>query len=312
MWEKNQLTLKKEANFSGIGLHSGIKVKVTLEPANSNSGIVFRRTDLEKDKDNEIVANFKNVSSAKLCTKIENSSGASVSTIEHLMAAFYICGIDNIIVNLNGPEVPIMDGSAKDFVKIIKDCGFKVLEGKRKFVRIKNKIELKTEDGKSINIQSSNQTLDVKFTLNYEKNPLIKTQTNKINFVNKNLNEIIDARTFCLYEDIEIIKSMGLAKGGSLDNAIVVQGDKVLNKGGLRSKKEFVNHKILDLVGDFMLSGARVIGSIECVHGGHALTNEFLKKIFSSKNNYDVVESQSLVTNVRKIIPLNKRFAVNA
>ena len=150
MWEKNQLTLKNQANFSGIGLHSGIKVEVTLEPANSNSGILFRRTDLEKD--NEIVANFKNVSSAKLCTKIENSSGASVSTIEHLMAAFYICGIDNIIVNLNGPEVPIMDGSAKDFVKIIKDCGFKVLEGKRKFVRIKNKIELKSEDGKSINI----------------------------------------------------------------------------------------------------------------------------------------------------------------
>ena len=310
MWEKNQLTLKNQTNFSGIGLHSGIKVEVTLEPANSNSGIVFRRTDLEKD--NEIVANFKNVSSAKLCTKIQNSSGASVSTIEHLMAAFYICGIDNIIVNLNGPEVPIMDGSAKDFVKIIKDCGLKVLEGKRKFVRIKNKIELKTQDGKIIYIKPSNQTLDVKFTLNYEKNPLIKTQTNKIDFKNNNLNEIIDARTFCLYEDIEIIKSMGLAKGGSLDNAIVVQGDKVLNKGGLRSKKEFVNHKILDLVGDFMLSGARVIGSIECIHGGHALTIEFLKKIFSNKNNYDVLESQSLVTNVRKIIPLNKRFAVNA
>ena len=296
MRDKFQKTLNSETNFSGIGLHSGVKVDVTLVPGNSNSGIVFKRTDLEKD--NEIVANFKNVSSAKLCTKIQNSSGASVSTIEHLMAAFYICGIDNIIVNLNGPEVPIMDGSAKDFVKIIKDCGFKVLEGKRKFVRIKNKIELKTEDGKLINIKPSNQTLDVKFTLNYEKNPLIKTQTNKIDFVNKNLNEII--------------KSMGLAKGGSLDNAIVVQGDKVLNKGGLRSKKEFVNHKILDLVGDFMLSGARVIGSIECIHGGHALTNEFLKKIFSSKDNYDVVESQSLVTNVRKIIPLNKRFAVNA
>ena len=210
MWDKNQSTLKKEVNFSGIGLHSGIMAKVTLEPANSNSGIVFRRTDLEKD--NEIVANFKNVSSAKLCTKIENSSGASVSTIEHLMAAFYICGIDNIIVNLNGPEVPIMDGSAKDFVKIIKDCGLKVLEGKRKFVRIKNKIELKTEDGKLINIKPSNQTLDVKFTLNYEKNPLIKTQTNKIDFLDKNLSEIIDARTFCLYEDIEKLRNLNLLK----------------------------------------------------------------------------------------------------
>ncbi len=310
MWDKNQKTIGSETNFSGIGLHSGEKVNVTLVPANSNSGITFKRTDLEKN--NEIDANFKNVSSAKLCTKLQNESGASVSTIEHLMAAFYICGIDNILVNLNGPEVPIMDGSAKDFVKIIKDCGLKTLEGKRKFVRIKNEIELKKEDGKFINIKPTNQAFEAKFTLNYDKNPLIKSQTNKINFINKNLDEIIDARTFCLYEDIEMIKSIGLAKGGSLDNAIVVQGNKVLNNGGLRSKKEFVNHKILDLVGDFMLSGARVIGSVECIHGGHALTIEFLRKIFSNRTNFDVVESQSLSSNIRKIIPLNKRFAVNA
>ena len=310
MWDKYQKTLNSETSFSGIGLHSGIKVDVTLIPGNSNSGIVFKRTDLEKD--NEIVANFKNVSSAKLCTKIENNHGVSVSTIEHLLAAFYVCGIDNIIVNLNGPEVPIMDGSAKEFVKIINEIGLKTLEGKRKFVRVKKSVELKKEDGRSISVKPSNQTFDVKFTLNYKKNPLIKTQINKINFAEKNLEEIVDARTFCLYEDIEMIKSMGLAKGGSLDNAIVVRGNEVLNKGGLRSKKEFVNHKILDLVGDFMLSGTRLIGSVECFHGGHALTIEFLKKIFSNKNNYEVVESHSLFSNVRKIIPLNKRFAVNA
>ena len=310
MWDKYQKTLNSETNFSGIGLHSGVKVDVTLVPANSNSGIIFKRTDLEKD--NEIVANFKNVSSAKLCTKIENDYGVSVSTIEHLLAAFYVCGIDNIIVNLNGPEVPIMDGSAKEFVKIINEVGLKTLEGKRNFVRVKKSVELKKEDGRSISVKPSTQTFDVKFTLNYKKNPLIKTQINKINFVQKNLEEIVDARTFCLYEDIEMIKSMGLAKGGSLDNAIVVRGNEVLNKGGLRSKKEFVNHKILDLVGDFMLSGTRLIGSVECFHGGHALTIEFLKKIFSDKNNYEVVESHSLFSNVRKIIPLNKRFAVNA
>ena len=149
MWESNQKTLKKEVNFSGIGLHSGSNVDVTLTPSNSNSGIIFKRTDLQKN--NEIIANFKNVSSAKLCTKIENNSGVSVSTIEHLMAAFYICGVDNLVVNLNGPEVPIMDGSAKDFVKIIKNCGIKTLRCKRKFVKIKKKIELK-EDDKSINI----------------------------------------------------------------------------------------------------------------------------------------------------------------
>ena len=310
MWDKYQKTLNNEINFSGVGLHSGEKVDVTLIPTNSNSGIVFKRTDLQKD--NEIIANFKNVSSAKLCTKIQNEHGASVSTIEHLLAAFYVCGIDNVMVNLNGSEVPIMDGSTKEFVKIIKEAGLKTLEGKRKFVRIKKSVELKKEDGRLINAKPSSQTFEVKFTLNYTKNPLIKTQINKINFAQKNLEDIVDARTFCLFEDIEMIKSMGLAKGGSLDNAIVVKGNEVLNKGGLRSKKEFVNHKILDLVGDFMLSGTRVIGSVECFHGGHALTIEFLKKIFSDKNNYEVVESQSLFSNVRKIIPLNKRFAINA
>ncbi len=309
MWERNQKTLKKETNFSGIGLHSGAKIDVTLIPANSNSGIIFKRTDLKKN--NEIIANFKNVSSAKLCTKIENDFGASVSTIEHLMAAFYICGIDNLVVNLNGPEVPIMDGSAKDFVNIIKNCGLKTLEGKRQFIKIKKKIEFK-EDDKSINITPTANSFEVKFTLNYERSPLIKTQKNSINFQEKNLEDIYAARTFCLYEDIEEIKSVGLAKGGSLDNAVVVQGNKILNEGGLRSKKEFVNHKILDLAGDFMLSGARVIGSVECIHGGHALTNGFLKKIFSDKTNYDIVENESSSANVRKILPLHKRLAVNA
>jgi len=203
-----------------------------------------------------------------------------------------------------------MDGSAKDFVKIIKNCGIKTLRGKRKFVKIKKKIELK-EDDKFINIVPAN-SFEVKFTLDYKKNPLIQTQTNRTNFQEKNLEDVYAARTFCLYEDIEEIKSIGLAKGGSLDNAVVVQGNKILNEGGLRSKKEFVNHKILDLVGDFMLSGARVIGLVECIHGGHALTNKFLKKIFSDKSNYDIVESESSSPNVRKILPLNKRLAVNA
>ena len=309
MWEKKQKTLKKEVSFTGIGLHSGEKVKVTLLPANSNSGITFKRTDLEKN--NEILASFNNVSSAKLCTKIENDFGVSVSTIEHLMAAFYICGIDNLIVNLNGSEVPIMDGSSKDFVEIIKNCGLKTLEGKRKFIKIKKKVELKEQE-KLINITPKNNSFEVKFTLNYKKSPLIQTQTNSVNFEDKNLEYIYAARTFCLYEDIEEIKSIGLAKGGSLENAIVVKGNKILNEGGLRSEKEFVNHKILDLAGDFMLSGARVIGSIECIHGGHALTNEFLKKIFSDKGNYDIVENVSSTSNVRKIVPLHKRLAVNA
>ena len=308
MWDKYQKTLNSQISFSGIGLHSGKKVDVTLEPTNSNSGITFKRIDLEKN--NEVIANFKNVSSAKLCTKIENEFGTTVSTVEHLMAAFYVCGIDNLVVNLNGPEVPIMDGSAKDFVEIIKKSGLKTLKGKRKFVKIKKVIEFKDND-KYIKVSPSNN-FEVKFTLDYKNNPLIRTQTNSVNFKKKNLEDIYNARTFCLYEDIEEIKSIGLAKGGSLDNAIVVQGNKILNEEGLRSEKEFVNHKILDLAGDFMLSGVRVVGFVECVHGGHALTNKFLKKIFSEKSNYDVIESESSSQNVRKILPLNKRLAVNA
>ena len=308
MWDKYQKTLNSQISFSGIGLHSGKKVDVTLEPTNSNSGITFKRIDLEKN--NEVIANFKNVSSAKLCTKIENEFGTTVSTVEHLMAAFYICGIDNLVVNLNGPEVPIMDGSAKNFVEIIKNNGLKTLKGKRKFVKIKKVIEFKDND-KYIKVSPSNN-FEVKFTLDYKNNPLIRTQTNSVNFKKKNLEDIYNARTFCLYEDIEEIKSIGLAKGGSLDNAIVVQGNKILNEEGLRSEKEFVNHKILDLAGDFMLSGVRVVGFVECVHGGHALTNKFLKKIFSEKSNYDVIESESSSQNVRKILPLNKRLAVNA
>ena len=308
MWEENQKTLSSKISFSGIGLHSGANIDVTLIPSNSNSGITFKRSDLKKN--NEIIANFNNVSSAKLCTKIENEFGASVSTVEHLMAAFYVCGIDNLVINLNGPEVPIMDGSAKDFIQIIKNCGLKTLKGKRKFVKINKKIELNEHD-KKIEINPAN-TFEVKFTLNYKNSPLIQTQINKINFQSKNLDDICNARTFCLYEDIEEIKSIGLAKGGSLENAIVVKGTKILNEDGLRSEKEFVNHKILDLAGDFMLSGARVIGAVECFHGGHSLTNKFLKKIFSDKSNYHIVEAESSSTNVRKILPRHKRLVVNA
>ena len=304
-----QRTLTNPIKASGVGLHSGRKITIKLLPAPEDTGIIFQRVDC--DPVIEIQATVENVGATALATTLV-SGDIEISTVEHMLSAFAGLGIDNAYVQINDIEVPIMDGSAKEFVKIINEIGLKTLEGKRKFVRVKKSVELKKEDGRSISVKPSSQTFDVKFTLNYKKNPLIKTQVNKINFAEKNLEDIVDARTFCLYEDIEMIKSMGLAKGGSLDNAIVVRGNEVLNKSGLRSKKEFVNHKILDLVGDFMLSGTRLIGSVECFHGGHALTIEFLKKIFSNKNNYEVVESHSLFSNVRKIIPLNKRFAVNA
>ncbi len=308
MWEMNQKTLKNSVKFSGIGLHSGVRVNVKLEPADGDHGIIFIRTDLKNNQ--KVVANFKNVTSAKLCTKIENKFGTSVSTIEHLMAAFYICGVDNVVVSLDGPEVPIMDGSAKDFVKFINEVGLRDLNEKRKFLKIVKKCEFQ-EDGKSISIEPIENTFSVSFTLSYQ-DLFIKTQSNSVNFSGSDLEEIYTARTFCLYEDIEKIKAIGLAKGGSLENAIVVQGEKVLNKEGLRCEKEFVNHKILDLAGDFMLSGMRVIGSINCIHGGHSLTNKFLRKIIQEKDTFVVIEGKSHSINIRKVHPVQKRLVVNA
>tara|TARA_B100001175_G_C19510010_1_gene643165 strand:- start:2235 stop:3164 length:930 start_codon:yes stop_codon:yes gene_type:complete len=309
MWENKQKTLSKSINFEGTGLHSGKKVCMKLEPAEANIGIIFKRIDIKKN--NEIKANYKNVSSAKLCTKIENNHGVSISTVEHLMAALYICGVDNLIVALDGAEVPIMDGSAIEFVEKIKNVGLKTLGQNRKFIKINKKVELKLHD-KSISIEPSKDSLKVAFTLSYENNPLIRSQTNCVDFKNKNLENIYSARTFCLYEDIEKVKSLGLAKGGNLDNAVVIKGDKVLNEKGLRSKNEFVNHKILDLAGDFMLAGMRVIGTVSCMHGGHLLTNDFLRKMLSDESNFTVVESVENISNLKEITPNQKRIAVNA
>ena len=309
MFENKQKTLTKAINFVGTGLHLGKKASINLEPAEADTGIIFKRTDIKNN--NEIKANYTNVSSAKLCTKIENDHGVSVSTIEHLMAALYICGVDNLVVKIDGGEVPIMDGSSIEFVEKINETGLKISDKNRKFIKINKKVELKL-DGKSISIEPAADSLKVAFTLSYENNPLIKSQTNCVDFKNKNLENIYSARTFCLYEDIEKVKSLGLAKGGNLDNAVVIKGDKVLNKKGLRSKNEFVNHKILDLAGDFMLAGMRVIGSVSCKHGGHLLTNDFLRKILSDRTNFTIVESVKDISNLKKITSDQKRIAVNA
>ena len=289
MIETYQKTISRKIRFSGVGLHSGLNSTVNLIPAGEDQGIVFKRIDVNEQ--NIIEAKFSNVSSARLCTTLENKFGIKVSTVEHLLAAIYIAGIDNVTIEIDNEEVPIMDGSAKDFVKILKKSGLKTLEGKRKFVKIKKKIELK-EGEKKINITPSNNSFDVKFTLNYKNNPLIHTQTSSTSFNEKEVEDIYSARTFCLFEDIEAIKKVGLAKGGSLDNAIVVKGRDILNKGGLRNSKEFVNHKILDCIGDLFTSGYRIIGSIKCSQGGHYLTNQLLRKVFSDNSNFSIIEIQ--------------------
>ena len=251
------------------------------------------------------------MTSAKLCTTLENKFGVSVSTVEHLLAAFYITGVDNVVVEVDNKEIPIMDGSSKDFIEILDSNGFRKLEKFRKFLKINEKIEL-IENEKSISIEPNKMGLEVDFKLDY-KNKIIGKQKNQVFFENKNtLKEIYQSRTFCLFEDIEKIKKSGLAKGGSLENAIVVKENQIMNEDGLRNEKEFVNHKILDLVGDFLLSGYRILGSIKCVHGGHQLSNSFLRKMFTNKNKFSIVDlnKTDILTKYNSIT--QNKIAVNA
>ena len=302
-----QKTLSKKVIFKGIGLHSGSVSTINITPAKENEGIVFKRTDLKKN--NLIKANFNNVSSARLCTTLENNFGVKVSTVEHLLAAFYIIGIDNALIEIDKEEVPIMDGSSKDFINTFKKIDLVEQSKKRKYLKITNKIEL-IDGSRKISIGPNESSLEVSFQLNYQ-NKIIGDQKNTINFQKDDLNDVSNSRTFCLFEDIEKIKKFGLAKGGSLDNAVVVDDEKVLNKNGLRNDKEFVNHKILDLVGDFLLSGFRVMGKVDCYQGGHELTNLFLRKLFENKSNYQIIELENFKIS-KKFNSESQKLAVNA
>jgi len=278
-----QKTLEEIIEFKGVGLHSGVEANLCLKPAEPNSGIRFKRTDIDSRK-NIIEANYKNVISPILCTKIQNSHGVSVSTIEHLMAAFYLEGVDNALVELDAPEVPIMDGSSFDFVHAIKSFGTKEQKHPKKFIKVLKKVEV-NNGVKKISIEPLSKDLVIDFEIVYN-NPLIRTRRKEFKLSKSDLNPIIDSRTFCLYEDIDQIRSQGLAKGGSLENAIVVKDHKILNDDGLRCRDEFVNHKILDCIGDLMLLGHRIFGHIKTSQGGHQLTNALLKKFFSDESNW--------------------------
>ena len=282
----SQSTIASKISFSGIGVHTGNKVNMNVLPSSPNSGIIFKRTDLKKN--NIVIPNFENVCEATLCTTISNQFGTKISTVEHLMASFLGWGVDNAIVEIDSQEVPILDGSAKEFVKILKQTGLKTSDVPIKLIKINNNIELEEGD-KYISLDKSNTTLEIEFEINY-KNQIIKNQKNKINVFEDNLEDIFNSRTFCLYEDIEKLKKIGLGKGGSLENAIVVKEDSILNDNGLRNKNEFVNHKILDCMGDLYLVGYRLIGSLKCRHGGHSLTNKLLRKVFSDNRNYSLLE----------------------
>jgi len=281
-----QKTLKNEINLSGVGLHSGKKVNIKLVPQRPNVGIYFKRTDLASD--NIIYPSVFNVSSASYCTKISNECGVSVSTIEHLMAALYGKGIDNLLIEIDTEEVPILDGSSKNFVEAIDSAGFEISDKPIKIITIDKEI-IYNEGEKSISFKPSKISLEIDFEIDF-KNELINKQKNNINIYMDDLSDMYNSRTFCLYEDIEKLKKLNLAKGGSLDNAIVVKQNKILNKEKLRNKKEFVNHKILDCLGDLYLSGFKIVGKITSCQGGHNITNQGLRKLLSKNENFSIIE----------------------
>ncbi|MDC0438922.1 UDP-3-O-acyl-N-acetylglucosamine deacetylase [Candidatus Pelagibacter sp.] len=281
-----QKTIKNNVTFNGVALHSGLDVNVCIKPAEPNFGIVFKRVDFKEN--NLVYPNFMNVTNTSLNTTIENEFGVKVSTIEHLMGALFGLGIDNALIEIDNEEVPILDGSAKDFIEKIISSGLVVSDSPIKIIKI-NK-EIKFSDGERfISIEPSTLSLDIDFELKY-KNPTIGNQKNKVKVFEDDLTDVYNSRTYCLFEDIELIKKNGLAKGGSLQNAIVVKEDEILNPEGLRNNKEFVNHKILDCIGDLYTSGYRIIAKIKCSQGGHYLTNQLLRKVFENKDNFSILE----------------------
>ena len=284
----NQKTINDPVKFTGIGLHSGQIVNISINPSEPNTGIIFKRVDLKNN--NLIFPSFANVTNTSLNTTISNDFGVRVSTIEHLMGALFGLGIDNALIEIDNEEVPILDGSAKEFIEKLITSGLKQSEVPIKIIKIKKKISF-NEGERSISIEPSKLSLDINFQLKYD-NAVIGNQKNKVNVYEDDLNDIFNSRTFCLYEDIEKIKKNGLAKGGSLDNAVVVKGSEILNKEKLRNSKEFVNHKILDCIGDLYTSGYRIVASINCSQGGHYLTNQLLKKVFQNKENFSIIEIQ--------------------
>ena len=281
-----QKTLKKEINLSGVGLHSGKSVNIKLVPQKPNIGIYFKRTDLTSN--NIIYPSVFNVSNASYCTKISNEYGVSVSTIEHLMAALYGKGVDNLLIEIDSEEVPILDGSSKNFVEAINLANLEISDQPIKIIIIDKEVIYK-EGEKSISFMPNKISLEIDFEINF-KNELIKTQKNSVNIYMDDLSDMYNSRTFCLYEDIAKLKNLDLAKGGSLDNAIVVKQNKILNEEKLRNEKEFVNHKILDCLGDLYLSGLKMVGKITSCQGGHNITNQGLRKLLSKNENFSIIE----------------------
>ncbi len=281
-----QKTINKKIICSGIGLHSGKPVKIALIPASEDSGIIFKRIDVA-DKDNQIIANFKNVVATNLGTTISNGDGVLVATIEHLMAAIWGCNIDNLIIELDSEEIPIMDGSSAAFIFLIECAGLCQQKAPRKVIEILKKISV-NDGGKSIIVSPSLEfAIDLQIDFNHSQlgQQNFNFNSNHISFK----NDISRARTFVFKKDINQMHQMGFALGGSLKNAVVIDEDRIVNTEGLRYKDEFVRHKMLDFIGDIFLSGSYFLGHFQGTKVGHGLNNKLLHQIFSETASWRLV-----------------------
>jgi UDP-3-O-[3-hydroxymyristoyl] N-acetylglucosamine deacetylase len=283
-----QRTVKDEVSCTGIGLHSGKKVRLTIKPAPPDSGIKFIRKDLSGRR--AIKAHVKNVVDTNMSTTIGNN-GSKISTIEHLMAAFFGFGIDNARVELDGIEVPIMDGSAAPFIFLIKSVGIKEQNKPKRFFVIKKPFKI-DEGHRSISIYPSKE-LKISFTIDFN-HPLITNQQYELCFSGKDfIKEISRARTFGFLKDVQILQENGLAKGGSLDNVIVVDDFRIINEDGLRYKDEFVRHKILDFIGDLAILGSPIIGHFVVQKSGHSLNQFMLRKLIGTQKCWKVLSFEN-------------------
>jgi UDP-3-O-[3-hydroxymyristoyl] N-acetylglucosamine deacetylase len=281
-----QHTVKETVVISGIGVHSGAPATLTIHPAPAGTGIVFVRSDIT-DRDNVIPARWDHVVDTRLCTVIANKAGATVSTIEHVMSAFVAMGVDNARVDIDGPETPIMDGSAKPFIDALDRTGLSRQKMPRKVLVIKKTISVQDGDKEAILSPADGQFFG--FEIEFD-NALIGRQKYTLELKENTFRgEIAAARTFGFLHEVEMLRKMGLARGGSLDNAIVVDGDKVMNPDGLRFKNEFVRHKILDAIGDIYLAGLQMIGHYHGVKAGHAMNNKVLHALFADPTAYAIV-----------------------
>ena len=287
----HQSTLKSTIHCNGVGLHSGEKISLAMIPAAPDTGVIFRRTDIVGEA-GIIQATYDNVVDTRMNTTLGNAAGTTIGTVEHLMAAVAGCGIDNLIIELNGPEVPVMDGSSEPFVFLIECAGIEAQNAPRRAIMVNRDVSIEL-DGCTASISPAD-VFSISCDINFDS-PVIGHQELYLEVSTDSFRqEISRARTFGFIHEVEMLRNMGLAKGASLDNAIGINGDKVMNEDGLRFDDEFVRHKVLDCIGDLALAGAPLLGHFRGVRGGHASNNTLLRELFSSADNWSSVTFDQL------------------